>query len=531
MAATPSDDVTARRWRALLIRYKIRKSGPGFQNELEDEFLDTLRLHCDVVVVEQDFDFAELCDTVEPDFVILDSPRHRRPEPVRIANWTAHGHIPRVAFQAQDPHDTARPTFFRQLDELGIERIFCLCTAQIEHAPELEGRAFTLGLCFDDRVYKEYGQEKIIPVSVFGGAMSPGFYAWRAEQLKSLADHFPTLVYTHPGYGSTPIAHRFPIAGEAYARMINRSHFSLSDTSRLHYAVRKHLEIPAAGTVLISPDVAGVAHYGFRDMENCILGSGRDLFEKIAAAASDPALYERLRANGHRLVHSRFRRENWRGIVDWYECFRSLKPGEMVQQQGVFGPYKAVPAVPGRAALNAGTGNNEFTVRMETARRTILQGGDLQTAAQNLLPVTEWLGHMTEPHFLLGIVALLQGQPAEAQGLLKHPYEVRMRRQEGLTLLDPVEVAWLWLTAVLIADEAMARLMEEEAGRQDHLALRRVRWLIASKLLSDPGAPPPDQGLFERRGTDRLSVHWIGQEDFGDWFALIQRILEARRTT
>lgn len=527
MAVEPSADATARRWRALLIRYRIKKAGPGYHVEIEDEFLNSLRLHCDVIVVEQDFDFAELCDQVEPDFVILDSPRYRRPEPVRIANWSAHRHIPRVAFHAQDPHDTARPTFFRQLDELGIEQVFCLMTAQIEHAPELEGRAFTLGLCFDDAVFKEYGEEKIIPISVFGGTMAPEFYAWRAEQMGGLTENFPTLIYTHPGYGPTPAPHRFPISGEAYARMINRSHFSLADTTRLHYAVRKHLEIAAAGAVLISPDVPGVAHYGFRDMENCILGSGRTLLEKIAAAATEPALYEKLRANGQKLVHSRFRRQDWRGIVDWYECFRSLRPGEMVQQQGVFGPYRAVPAISGRAALNAETGHNEFTLGLQTARQAILYGGDLESAAQKLRPLTEWVRHMTEAHFLLGIVALLQGQPEQAQTLLKHPHEIRLWRQDGVTTFDPVEVAWLWLTGLLTGNEELARQMEHEAKSMDHLALRRVRWLAATGLLSDPAGAPPDDSLFERQKTDRLSVHWIGQEEFGDWFALIQRVLDA----
>ncbi len=514
------------RYRALFIGHKIGKPTAEFQSAIEDEWAETLALHCDVHSIHDDFDYGEVCDKINPDFVVLRGPGGYRSVPLNITNVDARPDIPKIGFHVEDPHDTARVSFLRLLDHMKIERFFIPGTATFRQSSELASRAFTMGLFVDDTIFREYDLEKLIPVSVFGGLAVPGFYAWRAETCQKIADHFPTMIYTHPGYASPVPRHHFPVAGADYAKMLNRSWFSLADPTREAYVVRKHLEIPAAGAILIAPDFPELACYGFRDMENCVLGSGARLFEKIAAVANDPELYAMIRAAGQALVHARHTRKAWRWIVDWYECQRSLRPGEIVQQQGVLGPFRAVPCDANIPALAAEPlGDSDFAAAMKKAMGIIVNNGNLLEAEAILKSVAGWLGHLHEPYVPSGLIALLRGQPARAKEMFLNPHAIRTRR-EGVTDFDPEELAWLWMTGVILSDDSLVNLSLAESEGVRHLSLRRmavVQAAMAGKV--DQNAGP----ALTRMKDDRLSIHWTGQLEWSAWLAVVSRILAANK--
>ncbi len=516
------------KYRALFIGHKIGKPTAEFQSAIEDEWAATLALHCDLHIVNDDFDYAELCDTINPDFVVLRNPGGYRSQPVQIRNAKARPDIPKIGIYVDDPHDTARVTFLRLLDELSIERFFVPGTATFRQSPELAARAFTMGLFIDDEVFHDYGLEKLIPVTIFGGLAVPKFYAWRTETAQHIADHFPTLIYTHPGYSNPVPRHHFAVIGADYAKILNRSWFSLADPTREAYVVRKHLEIPAAGAILVAPDFPELACYGFSDMQNCVLGSGTRLFEKIAAIANDPALYENIRIAGQQLVHARHTRRTWRWILDWYECRRSLRPGESVQQQGVLGPFNAVPS--GLPSLDAHPlGDSDFAIAMKQTMRLILDDRNLDEAEAILRNVASWLGHLHEPYVPLGIMELLRGRPARAKEWLMTPYAIRARR-EGGTCLDPEEIAWLWITGELLGDENLVKLATTSADGVEHLSLRRAR-AVCTPRTPDQGPLQITSELLHRTDCDRPSIHWTGQLDWNVWLDLVSRIMSANQKT
>jgi hypothetical protein len=336
--------MTPPRRRVLYIRHqRTIKIADAFRMN-QDEWIEALSLLADVTVLDHDFDMDEVCDRAQPDFILYESP-FCIPAPLTIQNVRAHPHIPRIGFQMQDPQSSPHVNFMPTVEATNIQWILsCSTDTFLNEFPEIKSCTFSVSLLFDDNVFHDYGLEKDIPVSIFGGFLLPETFAWQVKMALPIAKRFPTLIYGHPGYGNPPPRHKFPVTGEDYARLLNRSHFSLADTTIFDYLVRKHLEIPASGAVLVSPDTSALKPYGFMDMENCILGEGSALLDKIEKVADDPTLYESIRKNGYELVHSRYSRKNWRGILDFYECLRTLKPGETIRQQGFLGPFRSVPA-------------------------------------------------------------------------------------------------------------------------------------------------------------------------------------------
>ncbi|MFV4641068.1 hypothetical protein ACNJUF_21170, partial [Mycobacterium tuberculosis] len=76
--------------------------------------------------------------------------------------------------------------------------------------------------------------------------------------------------------------------------------------------------------------------------------------------------------------------------------------------------------------------------------------------------------------------------------------------------------------AYCTGDEDLFRRMADAAAGTAHLSIRRMAWLI-------DGAPEvadlAEAGLAHPLPGDRLSMHWLGDEDFDSWFALMQRVL------
>ncbi|MDE2029536.1 MAG: glycosyltransferase family 1 protein [Alphaproteobacteria bacterium] len=517
-------DLPPRR-RILYIRHRrTRDIADGFRSN-QDEWVETLVALADVTVMSDDFDMGEACDRVQPDFIVYESPFFY-PAPLKIDNIRAYPEIPRIGLLTQDPYCAVRVNFLRTLDAMGARWIFThMAETALRQSPELKDRIFSVAHLFDERVFRDYELPKDIPVSVFGGFLIPEMYDWRAATARTIIERFPTLIYTHPGYEKPIPRHKFQVTGEAYARLLNRSHFSLADTTIFDCLVRKHLEIPACGAVLVAPDAPVLRPYGFRDMENCILGEGDALFDKIAAVADDPALYERIRRNGHDLVHARYSRKQWRGILDFYECLRMLNPGETVRQRGFLGPFESVPeATAGADAIIAGCPDSAVSSFVGKWLACILDD-DLDGMRDLIDHPPEWLGHILEPLVPFGIMMLLTGDAAQAKVRFFEPQRLRLA-QSGFPDYDPEEVAWLSLTAALTGDGALRDAVRQASAPMRHLSLRRMQWL--ARVLAaggDTANPPPD--VVRRAPDDQVSLHWTGQLEIGQWLKLMARVLDA----
>ncbi len=511
--------------RALCIRARPSPVSPAFMEALVGEWIGALALHADLLVMTEDFDLAEACDIHRPDFIVFEGLSTLRPMPHRITSPAACPAIPRAIFLNVDPHDAMRPHIYRMIETFGIEAIFAYDSDHEEQMPELAGMTYSASMLIDPLIHREYGLEKLIPVSVVGGFAEPRFYAWRAATIPQLQGRFPTFVHTHPGYRKDAL-HPFAVQGESYARLLNRSWFSLADSTRLDYVVRKHIEIPACGAVLVAPESVALADYGFADMVTCVTGSGTELLDKIAAVSADPMLYERIRQSGQRLVLDRRTPLGWRVITDWFAQRRHAAPGQVVQQQGMFGPFSLVADRPSTPRCTAMPNRpNPVTATLQEARAAILSGDDLDMSETKLRETASWLGHFTEPWLLLGVIHLLRGDAAGAKTCLLHPSAIQFQRhaphipaEHARICFDPVELAFMLLTAALLDDVGLMSLAYGQAQDVRHLALRRML-----ALLDEGSASEPDT----RRRDDRPSIHWLGQENAGEWHGLIARIFSA----
>lgn len=514
------------RAKILCIRPRLNPAMAPVLNTVVDEWVHALALHCEVEMIEQDFDLAEVCARAKPDLLLFDSIHWGRSHPLTIANADACPDLPRALLLNSDPHDPMRPLTFAMLARYGIDTVFCLGIEPLQQMPELRRfDCFVLPKFIDPDIFHDYGEARSIPLAVMSAHLFPAFYPWRAQVTAEIQHVMPALLYTHPGYDAGR-KDPFEIRDESYARMLSHSRFAVADTTRLDYAVRKHLEIPAAGSLLVAPPSAALADYGFADMENCILGeAGPDLYARILDVAADPERYERIRASGHALVHARYTRQAWTYIPEWLACRQGLRPGEKVQQEGVFGAFRRVPDGAAAAPIaHFAVHDNPMGDVLRRAREALLRGGDLQAAAAELKAVMGWIGHIAEPWFLMGVIALAIGNPDNAAAWLARRSAAQGAQDPELGLLDPCEIAWLMLVAGLTGQQDLLQQMCDCAAATSHVSIRRMQWLIGG---TQSGADPAAAGLDGPQPGDHLSIHWLGDEDFQSWLGLVQRVLAA----
>lgn len=516
----------ASRVRILCVRAQPNPASAPVLSAVVDEWMHALALHCDIEMIEQDFDLIEVYERVRPDLLLFDSIHWGRKHRLNIANIGAYPELPRALLANNDPHDPMRPLMMDMLPAYGIDTVFCTGIEDLQQMNELRRfNCFVLPKFIDSAVFHDYGEAKSIPVTIMSAHLFPTYYPWRAQVTAEIQHVMPTLLYTHPGYTNGG-GNSFEIWDESYARMLSRSQFCVADTTALDYVVRKHLEIPAAGSVLVSPPSEALKDYGFADMENCILGAaGAELYAKIMAVAGDPERYARIRSNGHALVHARYTRQAWTHILDWFACRRALKPGEKIQQDGVFGAFRAVPAGADVAPIaNFAVQDNPMGVKLRAAREALLTGGDLAAAVDGLRDAMSWIGHVAEPWLMMGVIAFALGDLENTAHWLTRRSAAQGRDAPALGLLDPCEIAWLLLFAYVNADEELFEQMSDCAAATSHVSIRRVQWLIDG---ARPVADLAAAGLDRPRPGDRLSIHWLGDEDFNSWFGLIQKVLAA----
>ena len=495
-----------------------------------DEWLHALALHSDVEVIEQDFDLVEAYERVKPDLLLFDAIHWARQHRLIIANSDAYPDLPRALLANCDPHDPMRPLMLDMVAAYSIDTIFCTRIEDLQQMHELRRfNCFVLPKFIDPSVFRDYDEAKSIPVTIMSAHLFPSFYAWRAKLAAEIQHILPTLLYTHPGYVNGR-KDPFEIRDESFARMLSRSQFCVADTTKLDYVVRKHLEIPAAGSVLVSPESEPLREYGFVDMENCILGEpGPDLYAKIIAVASDPDWYERIRSSGQALIHDRYASKAWSHIPDWLACRRSLKPGQKVQQDGIFGGFRAVAdGVDVPSIANYEVYDNPMGTRLRAAREALLYDGDLASAVVGLRDAMEWIGHVAEPWFMMGVIALAVGDLESAPEWLLRRHKAHSKGDPRLGMFDPCEISWLMLVAHLTADDELFQQMSDHAAKTAHVSIRRMQWLINGAA---PVADLAAAGLEGHQAGDRLSIHWLGDEDFDAWFGLIRTVLTVNTRT
>ena len=189
--------VATQRRRVLCVLPQLNTTAAPVLTNVVDEWIYALAHHCEVSVVDRDFDFKAVCDELRPDFVIFSAVHSGRPLRLNITNIHTYPEIPRALYFNCDPHDPMRPLTLSALTEYGIDTIFCFGLEHLQHMPELSQFAcFVIPKFIDPEIFHDYNLEKIIPVNIMSGHLFPSFYPWRAKLTHEIQHFFPTLIYT-----------------------------------------------------------------------------------------------------------------------------------------------------------------------------------------------------------------------------------------------------------------------------------------------------------------------------------------------
>ncbi|AUN32947.1 glycosyltransferase [Niveispirillum cyanobacteriorum] len=497
----------------LLIRYPL--TGGLLHQLWEEPYITAFSRRFNVVLVEEDCDLSALCDRHSPDLIAYRgaySAPHRR---IEVSNPHVNRHIPRISLCMCDCFCTSRIPHFRDMDAWGCE-VMMAHVSVVEQTPEMAHRTFGMPHVFDDGMCIDPGVERDIPIWLVG-AMSAD-RPWRVRAATGLSARFPDLVQTspHPGYGREVTQ---GLVGETFFRTMGRARISLTDGTLFDYVVRKHLEIPACGTLLLTPPIQNLADYGFQDMVNCVMGEGDDLTDKVDLLLRDEARLRTIAGAGHDLVHHRHAASKSDFLYDWFVAQSRLRPGQTLIQNGLFGPYEAV--WDGRQGLISSYQwkPDPLTLTMRAAGEDYARG-DYAACINRAQKALEMRVEHAPARFMLNRALLRTGRAAEVllpqHGLFQFNF---CRTYYQTPEADPVELAW-WVLAHICGrqvDEAEGLLNLYAHVR--HAELRRVRWLIDS-LRGRAAAVPA-----ERHADDRPSVMHMTAASFSEWMADIMPMI------
>jgi tetratricopeptide (TPR) repeat protein len=473
-----------------------------------------LGTHFDVVVVNRDCDYAEVCERCQPDLTLFESGyRSQGSRRIRIINTDAHIGVPKLGLHNADPWCDRRSGFLSDMEQWGIETYFSIATLAPEYMPELKDNLFVWPNFVDPEVYQDYHQHKIIPVTLTGQVN--GLYPWRQKVFPIIRDRYPCLASPQHTYESK-LASQL-LAGEAYARALNASLVVPTCGTMAGEVVRKHFEIPGANTCLVTERTAALQAAGFNDMENCIFTDQYDVVERLEYLFAHPAEIQRISTAGYNLVHSRHTLNHRPQIYQWFILNSGLRSGEKIIQPGPFGDLIKVERISQRGSIHvAGRASDRVLLKQGDL---LLEQGKLEEAKDCYARCLDYVSYLPEAKFGLAVCALHEGDADRAYKLLVNLIKVTMI-DYGAAAPDPVEWAYFLLALVCKGQLVQARRLQDFYPSLSHNELRRAR------LVLDRDRREDNRQALELSATDRKSIHRLPRRSDHEWLACFAEILD-----
>jgi hypothetical protein len=471
-----------------------------------------LATHFDVVVVNRDCDYAEICDRHEPDIALFEGGyRSHGSRRLKIGNTGANPHIPKIGLHNADAWCDRRAGFLSDMEQWGIETCFSIGTLTPHYMPELAQNLFVWPNFIDPAVFRDYGQHKVVPVTLTGQVY--GLYPWRQSVFPLIRDRYPCLVSPQCDYASAHAAHL--LSGEAYARALNASFVVPTCGTMGGEVVRKHFEIPAARACLITEPTPALAAAGFVDMENCVFADHRNVVERLDYLFAHPREMSRITDAGHALVHSRHTLQNRPQIHQWFMLNKDLRPNEKIVQEGPFGDLIKVDGACGRESVRVACAARDRSVLAQAD--ACLAQDRIEEAERLYARCLDYVSYLPEARFGLARCALHRGDADRACKLVAELIEITTV-EYGAADPDPVEWSCFLLALICRGERDRARRLLDFYPRLSHRELRRVRGVL-------------DRRMDERSDTpasfgDRKSIHRLPEWDDAAWFAWFAGILD-----
>ena len=509
----PADPMRSpeRKPRLLFLRWTKAGQPPFLLLQLA-EHLACLRQFFEVELVDHDCDYDEVCDRFQPDLALFESGIYAGPRSVR--NVHTHPEVPKLGFLNADAFDPVRATFVADMAAWGVETFFTISVSMAEYTPEIADRLFTWPNFVDDAVHRDHDLPRTVPVLLTGSQAR--HYPWRSAVSRVLAQYYPTLSMPHFGWADSASMHRMTV-GEGYSRLLGSALVAPTCGSVTRDVVRKHLEIPAAGTCLLTEGTPALEAAGFEDMVSCVYADVDDVVDKVDLLLTDRDLLESISAAGHALVHERHTIRQRRQVRDWYDLWTAHGDAGVIEQRGPFEPLtlRAEPFGPTGPARPLVVGRGKDRVLLEQGWAAVAEGRHA-AASRAFLRASNY-HYMPEAEVAHAYVELLRGGAAGASGVLDDLLEHNVRHHLSP---EPDPVQWsLHLRALLC--RGRLRQAAEDARRHpglQHPELARTRWVV-SHLASTP--------VPATAAAPRATVNPLPPLPWADWLAELRQMLRA----
>lgn len=471
----------------------------------------------DVIVISRDCDYQQICDQYEPDLTLFESGfKSTLSRKINIHNTSAYPEIPKLGLHNGDSWCDCRAGFLSDMEHWEIETFFSISSTIAEHMPEITGNLFVWPNFIDADVYQDYQLPKTIPVLITGQVAS--LYPWRQKVNKIVTKHFPSLICPHGGY-SQSVSRMFH--GEQYARVINASWFVPTCGTVAKEVVRKHFEIPASKSCLITEQSPALEAVGFVDMQNCIFADEHNILDKLNYLFQNQDELESIIDAGYKLVHSRHTLNQRDQLLQWFNLHKKLQPNQKIIQNNPFAPLtigersssiKSSPFV-----------SNGLDISLLRKGDEKLWAGQYEEAEVSYIKCVSYIPWMPEPKLRLTLCNLYKGNMDTALYWIVQPIQYTLGDYQAL-VPDPVE--WAYYAIVLLCsgklDEAKQHI--NHFPLLSHPELDRTRWVI--EFLGNGENIAPFQ-QYEDQSKYHYSIHQLPHRSFDEWIEQISKMLNA----
>ena len=467
----------------------------------------------ELVVIDKDCDYAEVCETHRPDMAMFSFGVEMLPSRIRVTNTSAFPDVPKIGHMRIDSFSPNRSVFLSDMDRVGVETFFTGNNAMAEYTPEIANQLFYWPGFVDPSLFRDYGESKVVPLTLFGNYEVWSLeYHWRFKIKNLISKRYPLLVVPHPGHGQNG-GPSFKIHGEQYARMINASMIVPTCGAMCKILVMKHLEIPAAKACLLTERTPVIEAYGFADMVNCVFADEHDVLDKLDYLFANKDVLERITNNGYELVHSCHTAKQRPQILQWLQLHNSLKAGQRIVQTGLFDDLKNVEE---KSAVR------NYHLICETVDRILLRQGDenllsgqYHKAELLYLRCLDYIGWMPEPRLRLAICKLYEGNVGLALGWVSYLIKSSLATYKAA---DPDPVEWAYVLIALLCDGNLeeALTFSQYFPSLRHPELARARWAIFI-LANRPKEAEEIRSEIHHPMSFRKSIHRLPQLSFEEY--------------
>jgi len=496
-------------------KYDVRL--PAFLSMHAREHSKCLSHFFDVRVIDEDCDYQKVCEQHEADLAIFESgvPFASCRRPI-ITNTRACPQVPKAGLLNADAFGEGRSGFLSDMEHWGVDTYFAIATTAPQHIPEIANRLFIWPNSVDVDLYRDYGQTKIIPVLFTGNQNA--LYPWRQRITRIVSRQYPSLISPHPGYAPIKEATQFMV-GEPYARMLNASYFVPACGTITREVVRKHFEVPACRSCLVTQKSAGLEAGGFVDMVNCVFADERDVLEKLAFLFANPGQLRSITDAGYQLVRSRHTSMQRDQILQWFTLQKNLAPNTKIVQPDPFAPLEVVGA---GKPINPRPSEPDSLLGLIRQGDEKLSKGDCRAAENLYLKCLNYYRFMPEPQVKLALCNLRMGNAKAALNWIKKPIQFTLAEYKAADP-DPVEWAYFIVTLLCLGRIREAAERSEQFPWLHHSELDRARIAVAC-LRSSAGSYTTESIAVP---ASRRSLHQLPDQPFKDWMVQLSEMLRA----